>query len=140
MIGEFIGDNRFLSNFWPVLGSLTAEHLYQAAKTPDIQAQRAVLMAHTPGTAKRLGRSMPIRRDWEDIKLDVMLGVLRWKFSFPELRQLLRQTGNHELVEGNHWHDLFWGICLSCNKHVFIMQGENHLGKALMKVREEICQ
>ena len=42
-----------------------------------------------------------------------------------------------ELIEGNNWHDVFWGKCSCprCNGG-----GQNHLGKILMKVREELKQ
>ncbi len=46
-----------------------------------------------------------------------------------ELKQKLISTGNSILEEGNYWNDTFWGICKE--------KEENHLGKLLMKVREE---
>ena len=44
-------------------------------------------------------------------------------------------TGDAELIEGNTWHDNYWGVC-SCSK--CNGRGKNRLGKLLMKVREEL--
>ena len=53
----------------------------------------------------------------------------------PELLQKLIDTGDEELVEGNTWHDNFWGNC-TCEKCRDI-PGENHLGKILMDIRKK---
>ena len=52
-----------------------------------------------------------------------------------DLKEMLLQTGDEELVEGNYWHDVYFGVC-SCPKCG--NKGENHLGKLLMKIRSEI--
>lgn len=70
------------------------------------------------------------RKDWDGIKLGVMEEVLRIKFSDKELRQKLVDTFPHDLYEGNYWGDKFWGCDYDLN-------GENHLGKILMKIRFE---
>lgn len=139
---SFNGEYRLLSNFHPSnvefegLMYRTVEHAYQAAKTLD-KAQRADIMAcATPGLAKEMGRSVTIREDWEDVKLAVMETLLRKKFYDPTLRAALRMTGNIPLKELNYWHDQFWGSC-TCLKHYD--SGENHLGKLLMKLREELA-
>lgn len=134
-INSFWGPFRFLSNFyesplvardwtWP-----TVEHAYQAFKT-DTSQWKEICQAPTPGIAKRLGAKVIIAGNWETIKLDVMLMLLRIKFQDPELRKALRMTDGYELIEGNNWGDTFWGICDG--------EGQNNLGKLLMKVREEI--
>ena len=64
-----------------------------------------------------------------------MLEALRTKFSIKGLKEKLLATGDEELVEGNFWHDNFWGVC-SCSKCG--NKGQNKLGKLLMQVREEI--
>jgi predicted NAD-dependent protein-ADP-ribosyltransferase YbiA (DUF1768 family) len=56
--------------------------------------------------------------------------LLRQKFAHPELRAKLKETNDAELVEGNWWGDRFWGVCRG--------EGENHLGKLLMKIRAEL--
>jgi ribA/ribD-fused uncharacterized protein len=135
-ICEFVGDYRFLSNFWPVIVTLdgrqysTVEHAYQAAKTLNPLQREYIREAPTPGNAKRRGRSIDLRTDWEEIKLTVMLALLRQKFDRPDLREALLQTGDAELIEGNTWGDCFWGVCRG--------KGRNHLGRLLMQVRSEI--
>ena len=63
------------------------------------------------GAAKRVGRMLPLRPDWEEVKVRVMETVLRTKFHDPDLRARLLATGEADLVEGNHWGDKFWGVC-----------------------------
>lgn len=92
--------------------------------------------APTPGQAKRLGRKVKIRPDWEYVKKDIMLEGLRKKFAIPELRQKLLDTGDAYLEEGNTWHDNYWGVChcIECQD----VLAKNNLGLLLMKIREEI--
>ncbi|KKN90113.1 hypothetical protein LCGC14_0232290 [marine sediment metagenome] len=136
MIDSFNDKHRFLSNFsvsHVKLGGITyptVEHAYQAAKTLDKTERLRIQRAAGPGRAKRLGRGVTLRPDWEGTKLRIMLNLLRQKFQFPKLRDLLLATENQELIEGNHWGDTFWGVCQG--------EGENHLGKLLMQVRDEL--
>lgn len=141
MIDDFRGCHHFLSNFHPSQVEMdgmvypTVEHAYQAAKTDVPWIREKLTLAKTPAEAKRMGRTFPIRGDWDKVKVDVMLGLLRQKFTIPQLRRLLKDTGTEELAEGNTWHDVFWGVVVdSEGKKV----GENHLGRLLMQVREEV--
>jgi len=130
-------ETNFLSNFYPTSDPYpTLEHHYQAAKTLIPEEQEKILAAETPGAAKKLGRKAHVRSDWEKVKLGVMEELLRRKFSDPELAELLINTGDAELIEGNYWHDNFWGDC-SCEK-CKRKEGKNHLGKLLMKIRSEL--
>jgi ribA/ribD-fused uncharacterized protein len=135
-INSFSGEHAFLSNFYPSkiypndIEYSTVEHAFQSAKTDDILAKELIRNAATPGEAKRLGRKVKLRENWNVIKLSVMLDLLRLKFSIPELKEKLLSTGDEELIEGNYWNDTFWGVCNGV--------GENHLGELLMKVRKEI--
>lgn len=136
MITEFTGKYRFLSNFAPSVSVRdgfyypSVEHAYQAAKASEEEGRRAIQQCVTAGKAKQLGRKIAIRADWEQIKLRVMLELLRDKFKNQRLRGLLLETGDQELVESNWWGDKFWGKCAG--------EGENHLGRLLMQVRDEI--
>ena len=142
MIKNFEGEYAFLSNFYfsPMIIDnvvyTTNEHFFQAMKSLNPKERQAIALAPTPGKAKHLGRKVSLRKDWEDIKEEVMLTGLRHKFSNPELRKKLLATGNEELIEGNHWCDNYWGICdcETCGG-----QGKNRLGKLLMQVREELA-
>jgi hypothetical protein len=138
-IGKFQGEYRFLSNFWLCevrLGGIvypSAEHAYQAQKTTDVIVQASFINCATPGEAKRQGRLIELRPDWERFKKRVMLAVLCAKFyQNPYLADLLVQTGDQYLEEGNHWHDNYWGSC-SCKQ--CLGKGDNVLGELLMAVR-----
>lgn len=142
-IESFQGKWRFLSNFWeaPTLfeGVLypTSEHAYQAAKTEDKVLRAKIKGCATPGKAKRLGAKIALRKNWEDIKVGIMEHVVRSKFRLnTDLRDKLKATGNAELIEGNRWHDNFWGDCW-CDDCADII-GQNQLGRILMKIREEL--
>jgi len=135
-ISEFVGGFRFLSNFYPVPivleGNvyLSLEHAFQAAKTADPLEQQKIREMPTPGKAKRAGRQVTLRPNWEQIKLRIMEALVRQKFGHPELGKKLLATGNKELVEGNNHGDVFWGK--------YNGEGENWLGRILMKVRQEL--
>lgn len=108
----------------------TVEHAYQAAKTIDDEERARVAATPSPGRAKRLGKSLTLRPDWDAVRLGIMRDLLRQKFNHPEYQRMLLATGDAELVEGNVWGDTFWGICDGV--------GENYLGRLLMQVREEL--
>ena len=136
MIDRFDGEYFFLSNFSESPFRIdyilfhTMEHYFQANKEDNQNDYLHIAYAPTPGEAKRLGRKIQLRPDWEKIKDSVMLTGLRKKFADPELRNLLLATGDEELIEGNYWGDTYWGVCNGV--------GQNKLGKLLMQVREEI--
>lgn len=137
VIGPFRGEYAFLSNYHPAPvvfeGILypTVEHAYQAAKTLDQEERRRIANLPTPGQAKRAGRRVQLRPDWENVKIDVMTQLLRRKFTcYPDLGEKLLATGDLPIVEINWWNDTFWGVCGG--------RGENNLGKLLMAIREEL--
>ena len=142
MIDCFDGKWAFLSNFyWNEIeheGIIypTNEHFFQAMKTLDNDERRQIANCLTPGQAKRMGRRVALRSDWESVKEDVMLLGLCLKFADEQLADWLLETGDEELVEGTTWHDNEWGNC-SCSKCINI-EGKNKLGKLLMRVRDMI--
>jgi ribA/ribD-fused uncharacterized protein len=143
-IGSFQGEFRWLSNFWPAQVTLdgrvypSVEHAYQAAKTKGPEARKKFQDPSLKASvAKRLGSpagmlsyGLRIRPDWNEVRLGIMEGLIRQKFSRAPLRDKLLATGDAILVEGNYWNDQFWGVCRGV--------GENHLGKILMKIRKEL--
>jgi ribA/ribD-fused uncharacterized protein len=153
MINSFSGRWVFLSNFYPVeiehqgIKYPTVEHYYVAMKVkgdqmidgrfyPQPDVREMISMIKTPGDAKRFGRNkIRLRKDWNDVKLEVMNWTIREKFKDPKLKEMLLSTEGEELVDGTNWHDVFWGVC-SCPK--CNGSGENNLGKILMKVRDEL--
>lgn len=111
-------------------------HSLQAAKTLNSLEKETILKAPTPGVAKRLGRKCTLRPDWDTIKDSVMYSLVYEKFANDSyLRHKLIATNKEELIEGNYWHDNYWGSCTcgKCGNH-----GKNQLGKILMRVRKEL--
>lgn len=147
-INKFRGAYAFLSNFAYSAVRLddgvttgvfpTVEHAFQAAKTLDVAVRERIRGASDPSYAKYMGRRVKLRADWETIKQTVMLNLLREKFKDSTLRAKLLGTGDAQLVEGNNWHDTYWGVCYGGSKCDCNNIGENHLGKLLMQVRAEI--
>ena len=140
-ITSFRGDYFFLSNFSPATFSVdglafpTTEHAYQAFKAATREGFEMIRNAPTARDAKHFGKDVQLRLGWEQMKETVMLLCLRAKFGIPELRAKLLATGNAKLVEGNTWHDRYWGKC-GCQQHKGA--GYNRLGELLMQVRAEL--
>ena len=141
MINNFKGKYFFLSNYYPSwihqefedgsrIDYPTVEHAFQACKTCDLNLRKKIAAAPSPGAAKKIGRHLQLRDNWNEIKNDVMYSLVRAKFTYPDLQEKLLATGDEELVEGNTWFDTTWGVCNGI--------GENRLGKILMQVRDEI--
>ena len=136
MIDSFTGEFRWLSNFYPspikYEGIIypSVEHAYQAAKVLD-RSKRKQFLHIKPGEAKRLGKRVRLREDWEKVRFGIMEDLLRLKFTrHADLKEKLLETGNEELIEGNNWSDFEWGVCNG--------RGKNHLGRLLMKVRDSL--
>jgi N-glycosidase YbiA len=132
-ITKFREEYFFLSNFYPVQIKMddifypSLEHAYQASKTLDEDERLMIRFASTPGKAKRMGKEITIRQDWDKVKVGIMKKLLEQKFSKPALKKMLLETGDEEIIEGNEWGDTFWGICNG--------EGSNILGKLLMEIR-----
>lgn len=135
-IQGFRGNYSFLSNFYRCnlivedVFYLNAEAAFQAQKVLGHQARQEFSYMQ-PAEAKKAGRKVLLREDWEKVKFDKMYQICKAKFTQnPELKEKLLATGDTELVEENTWGDTVWGTCGG--------RGENHLGRILMRVREEI--
>jgi len=142
MINGFEGQYRFLSNFYErrlnFCGKYyaTSEHAYQAFKATTEEDHELVRLQTSPRMTKKYGGEIKIRADWEDIKYDLMLEIVREKFKDPYLKNLLEKTGDKYLEETNWWHDNTWGNC-TCGRDKCKDEGKNYLGKILMKIRKE---
>ena len=145
-IDNFRDDYYFLSNFYPSAviykgyTYLNNEAAFQAQKTisayqydngeKSFTDERLQFTTLSPGDAKRLGRSVKLRPDWEDIKVNIMHDIVYAKFNQnPELKEKLLATGDTYLIEGNTWGDRVWGQVNG--------NGRNLLGQILMDVRTE---
>lgn len=133
--------NDFMSNFYVseqvdddglIYGS--NEHWYQAEKTLDPEIRQWIVNSPDPATAKKRGntKKVPLRPDWDHYKIEAMTKGLRMKFpNRSDLSDRLIHTGDDYLVEFAPWGDRFWGVDKD-------KQGENWLGRLLMRRRDEI--
>lgn len=133
----FNGEYRFLSNFISSIVTLdgveypTVEHAYQAAKTLDISEREKIKNLSKAYEVKKVGKKIKTRKDWNEIKINIMYSLVKEKFSrYKDLKESLLATGDAYIEESNSWGDIFWGVCNG--------EGRNELGKILMKVREEL--
>lgn len=136
IITSFRGPHAFLSNFYNVpvkyngLCYRSAEAAFQAAKCPE---QAALFTTMSSPEAKQAGKHVPLRPDWDSVKLQVMRDIVTAKFMQNAwLGDKLKATGQATLVEGNTWGDRFWGVCNG--------SGQNWLGRILMEVRDSLSQ
>ncbi len=142
-INKFDSDFRYLSNFWPCnilydnLQFESVEAAYQAAKTLDKDA-RWKFQSMKAGEAKSWGKTLTLRSDWHIMKLSIMEALVRQKFTTRlDLMRKLLSTGDAHLLEGNTWHDNYWGKCFCA--HCLAGTGfANHLGVILMDVRKDL--
>ena len=135
-ITSFMDKWYFLSNFSPAeveyenMKFPTVEHAYQAAKTLDIPTRQKIQNLSTPNEAKVVGKTIELRPNWSKIKLRIMEDLLRQKFKeYTDNYFKLLQTFNRDLIECNTWRDTYWGV--------YHGVGKNHLGKLLVKIRNE---
>ena len=135
---SFREEYSYLSNFYHAsityngLTYLNNEAAFQAQKSIDRSEQETFTML-SPSDAKKKGRHVRLRSDWENIKDEIMEDIVRAKFTqHTDLQELLLETGTARLVEGNTWNDRYWGVDI----HSGI--GKNRLGEILMKVRSEL--
>ena len=140
----FRGAHFFLSNFSPskieVMG-LTFHHVegaFQAMKTFNFRHREDIARLKEPISAKGFGQTVRLRPDWEQIKYEVMVLLLRLKFRDLVLRRLLLQTEDAELIEDTtnrrRHQDRIWGAVWDGAR----WQGQNLLGRALMELRTEM--
>lgn len=117
----------------------TSEHYFQAMKFEGTEYEDKVREARTPKEAATLGRrrDWPLRKDWEQVKDDVMRQAVLKKFqTHADIRQILLETGDANIIE-NAPSDYYWG----CGKSG---TGKNMLGIILVetraKLREEVAE
>lgn len=147
MINSFTGRYVFLSNFYnciiPHQGLVykSVEAFYVAMKSDSDQFingnyytsgdfREMISKLDNPGLIKKIGQKVKLRKDWDSKKLEYMNWAVREKFKDETLKELILLTNDQEIIEENYWGDTFWGVCKG--------KGQNHLGKILMKVRDEL--
>lgn len=137
-IDSFRDEYYFLSNFYeaPItyngITYQNNEAAFQAQKCTKREDQ-LLFSKLNPSEAKKLGRQVSLRPDWESVKINIMQEIVFAKFSQnPTLAEKLINTGTAYLEEGNTWGDRIWGTVNG--------QGANNLGLILMEIREKIKQ
>ena len=148
---DFDGEHpyRALSNFYigepieipEIEGAwMTGEHAYQALKAASAEERERIRRANSPAQSKMLGNTCQLRSDWEAVKYDAMMAVLRAKFTLGrEEGRVLRATGDALLIEGTFWQDTVWGVDLRDDTvYATHAPGRNWLGTMLMARRAEL--
>jgi ribA/ribD-fused uncharacterized protein len=140
----YAGGYNALSNFsaFQVLYNgftyVTLEHAYQAMRFTDTAIQKEIKEAASPLEAQKIARAYAQDgkecTDWHEINMDLMKELHHLRFEQHEyLKEKLLQSSNsllvHKTPEGSTSSDVFWGIDEKGN-------GENHLGKILMELRD----
>lgn len=174
---SFVGEYEFLSNMYLCSVIIktkdgdemvfpSAENAFQAMKCKT-RKEMEIFQNITPYEAKKLGKEVDLRSNWNEIRDKVMLAILRAKFEDQELAIELLRTDDMFLCEKNFWGDTYWGKApveithyyidgtevdaqtyakafrsdkpVACRKTVEKkIKGENKLGKLLCQVRQEI--
>ena len=119
----------------------STEALYQACRFPaNPEIQRLIIDDPSPMGAKMRSKPHRIdstRPDFEEVKVDIMYWCLRVKlfcnrYNFGNLLELTKEK---DIVEVSR-KDPFWG-CKRLISDDSKVEGQNVLGKLLVKIREE---
>ena len=142
-IDYFRGVYGFLSNMhscsvhWKGITYPSSEHAFVASKIKltgklgPILARIGVAKIKSPAEAKKFGKTIILYPEWKEEQFEIMKDIVWAKFEQNYgLAKKLIDTGQAELIEGNTWWDLNWGMCNG--------QGQNRLGQILMEIRD-IC-
>ncbi len=111
----------------------TSEHYFQAKKFEGTEYEEKIRLLDNPMQAAEMGRdrSLSLRSDWENLKDEIMRKAVYEKFlQNQEIQDILKQTGDNELVEKTT-SDYYWGCGTKGS-------GKNMLGIILMETREKL--
>jgi ribA/ribD-fused uncharacterized protein len=136
----------------------SVEHFYQSQKFSGVSSelQEKIRLASTPHQSKILAslrvaggyawrealndtiqtfldQGVQLRKDWEDVKEDVMYKGLYAKFTQNRLLEKLLLFTENKQIEENSPRDWYWGVG---KDHT----GKNRLGVLLMKIRDDLRQ
>lgn len=110
----------------------TSEHAYHSEKFEDDALKERIRNSRSAHNALKLAHANKdkYRADWDNVKSGVMKEILRIKaMQHPYVMKKLLESGERVLVEDS-WRDSYWGWGPN-------QDGENHLGKLWMELREE---
>ena len=122
----------------------TVEHAFHAQKIDPKDSQLDAYKTKLsdkdlkPSEAKKIGgkrsfkeNNYKFRNDWDKIKLKLMKEITEEYYKEnPKFLTKLKETGNKELLHTGPRIDKFWGITKD--------GGENHHGKILMEIRDNM--
>lgn len=142
-INGFFGEFTWLSNFWECkiefkdVSFLSVEAAYQASKCENFE-EFLSFKTLTPIEARKRGKKIKLRADWDKVKYNIMFYLVFQKFSRnPALALNLRETLNKKLIGANNWGDTYWGIAYKEYDGLWVTSGGfNRLGMVLHDVRE----
>jgi ribA/ribD-fused uncharacterized protein len=108
-----------------------SEQAYMSAKSFDKEYQLKIKKTTNPAEAKKIGRKVKLRPDWDKVKYQIMIDILLAKFSQnPMLSEILLETGSENIHED--CNDPWWGGGPN------FPGGRDLLGKALISVRKTL--
>lgn len=136
----------FLGNMSKVTGGIvymgmlhpTAEHAYHWGCLNYLGVHGALeIVSHFNPVEVKKGAKV-LYKKWgplpPDTKLEIMKDVIAAKFEpLSFFAKRLEGTGDKIIIEGNWWHDNFWGM-----DYLRPQSSENYLGRILMDRREEL--
>lgn len=115
-------------NYW------TVENFYVAIKVPNNSIrhrERQKIAQMNPGLAKKYGRTLNVRKDWNLVKMDFMRIAIEHKFKRGTSWYDKLLSFDKPVIEWNNWKDVFYGKC------IFTGKGENNLGKLIDRIKTE---
>lgn len=120
----------------------SGEAVYQACRFPHRPEWQREIVAARGGYAAKLmaqkekRRDRFSRKDWPQVQLLIMEWVLRVKLAqnFERFADLLSASALRPIVEKSR-RDRFWAAVEDVDG---VLRGENHLGRLLMKLRQEL--
>ena len=137
VISSFKGEYDFLNNrhkcsfVWQGIRYNNAESAFQASKHTDEADRKVISRMSTDKAVMKSWDCIP-SPEWEECKLDIMESILFAKFDQnPNLKKRLTETNDCILINDNNKHETYWGVDL------YSWNGENHLGKILMTIRDK---
>jgi len=143
MINTFRGKYNWLSNFYQCdiiyegKHWKSSEHIYQAMKCVHEEDKEKIRKCSLREIKSEVLKYEQVDNWHDSLKDEIMEMALYLKFSQnPYLVKKLIDTGEDEIIEGNYWHDNYWGDCQCDNCHSIL--GLNKLGIMLMNIRKEI--
>lgn len=133
MITKFNGVYEFLALDYPTkiiyngFEFNNAETAFIASKCANEKQQKKLARLNAVSARKKKS-SIPENPNWKKDK--ELMNILKIKFSDETLRKKLIETAPKKLVNNVTYNDPVYGV--------YMGKGANKLGKALMKLREEL--